>query len=57
MKLFQNTTVIGGTYHKHKVRLPGAGRASDIATMVSEVFIILKQSLQDLNNRTTKAHQ
>ena len=39
-----NTTVIGGTYKKPRVRLPGAGGAPEIATSAKEVVIILKQS-------------
>lgn len=39
-----NTTVIGGTYDKPKVRLPGAGGAPEIATSAKEVWIVLKQS-------------
>lgn len=40
-----NTTVIGGrSYHKPKVRLPGAGGAPEIATSCGEVFILLRQN-------------
>jgi glutaconate CoA-transferase subunit B len=41
-----NTTVVigGGSYLKPKVRLPGAGGASEIATCCGEVFIMLRQS-------------
>jgi glutaconate CoA-transferase, subunit B len=38
-----NTTVIGN-YNKPKIRLPGAGGASEIASGAHEVFLILKQS-------------
>jgi glutaconate CoA-transferase subunit B len=38
-----NTTVIGD-YNRPKVRLPGAGGASEIASGAHEVFLILKQS-------------
>jgi len=38
-----NTTVIGD-YNKPKIRLPGAGGASEIASGAHEVFLILKQS-------------
>ncbi len=38
-----NTTVIG-SYDKPKVRLPGAGGASEISTSAGEVLIILKQT-------------
>jgi glutaconate CoA-transferase, subunit B len=37
-----NTTVIG-PYDKPKVRLPGAGGASEIATSANEIFIMLRQ--------------
>ena len=39
-----NTTIIGGTYKKPHVRLPGAGGAPEIATSAKQVAIILKQS-------------
>lgn len=39
-----NTTTIGGSYEKPKVRLPGAGGAPEIATAAKEVNIILKQN-------------
>jgi glutaconate CoA-transferase, subunit B len=39
-----NTTVVGGTYEEPRVRLPGAGGASEIATAAGEIAIILKQS-------------
>ncbi len=39
-----NTTFIGGTYEKPKVRLPGGGGAPEIATSCGEVFIIMAQS-------------
>ena len=39
-----NTTVIGGSYEKPKLRLPGAGGAPEIATSAKEVWIVLKQS-------------
>lgn len=39
-----NTTVIGGSYEKPAVRLPGAGGAPEIATSAKEVIIIMKQS-------------
>lgn len=38
-----NTTVIGD-YRKPRIRLPGAGGASEIANNAREVFLILKQS-------------
>ena len=39
-----NTTVIGGTYRKPRVRLPGAGGAPEIAVGAKELCIMLKQS-------------
>jgi len=39
-----NTTAIGGSYEKPKVRLPGGGGAPEIATSCGEVFIIMAQS-------------
>jgi glutaconate CoA-transferase subunit B len=39
-----NTTVVGGTYDKPKVRLPGGGGAPEIATSCHEVFITMAQS-------------
>jgi glutaconate CoA-transferase, subunit B len=39
-----NTTSIGGSYAKPKVRLPGGGGAPEIATSCGEVFIIMGQS-------------
>jgi glutaconate CoA-transferase subunit B len=39
-----NTTVIGGTYQKPKVRLPGAGGAPEIAASCKEVLITLRQN-------------
>lgn len=38
-----NTTSIGGSYAKPKVRLPGGGGAPEIATSCGEVFIIMAQ--------------
>jgi len=38
-----NTTVVGDYGHP-KVRLPGAGGASEIATSAREVFVMLRQS-------------
>lgn len=38
-----NTTAIGGTYDKPKVRLPGGGGAPEIATSTHEVFITMAQ--------------
>ena len=39
-----NTTVIGGTYEKPKVRLPGAGGAPEIASAAKKIWIIAKHS-------------
>jgi glutaconate CoA-transferase subunit B len=39
-----NTTVIGGSYRKPKVRLPGAGGAPEIAASCGEVLITLRQN-------------
>ena len=39
-----NTTVIGGTYDKPKVRLPGAGGAPEIASGAKEIWIIANHS-------------
>jgi glutaconate CoA-transferase, subunit B len=39
-----NTTVIGDSYNRPKVRLPGAGGAPEIASDAGEVWIILKQT-------------
>jgi glutaconate CoA-transferase subunit B len=49
-----NSTVIGD-YATPKVRLPGGGGAPEIATSVSEVFVMLRQSprLQDQPRRTS----
>jgi len=39
-----NTTVIGGSYEKPRIRLPGAGGAPEIATAAKQVAIIMTQS-------------
>lgn len=39
-----NTTVIGGSYARPAVRLPGAGGAPEIAAACREVIVIVKQS-------------
>jgi glutaconate CoA-transferase, subunit B len=39
-----NTTVIGGSYDKPKVRLPGAGGAPEIAALCGEVIVIVRQN-------------
>ena len=41
-----NTTFIGESYQKPKVRLPGAGGATEIAGACKDVIIIIKQSLR-----------
>lgn len=46
-----NTTTIGGSYEKPKVRLPGAGGAPEIATAAKHVNIILKQSKRNFVER------
>ena len=38
-----NTTVVGGSYDKPKVRLPGGGGAPEIAISCGEIFIIMAQ--------------
>lgn len=54
-----NTTVIGD-YDSPKVRLPGSGGASEIATSSGEVFVMLRQSkrafVEDLDFITSIGH-
>ena len=45
-----NTTVVGEYAHP-KVRLPGAGGASEIATSAKEVFVMLRQSSRTFVDR------
>jgi glutaconate CoA-transferase, subunit B len=45
-----NSTVIGD-YEKPKVRLPGAGGASEIAAMAGEVIVIMRQSTRSFVER------
>jgi glutaconate CoA-transferase subunit B len=45
-----NTTVVGDYAHP-KVRLPGAGGASEIATSAKEVFVMLRQSSRTFVDR------
>src|ERR1700678_2970138 len=45
-----NTTVIGD-YKKPKIRLPGAGGASEIAGSAQEVFLIIRQSKRTFVNK------
>src|SRR6476469_761966 len=46
-----NNTVIGGTYDKPKVRLPGGGGAPEIAIACGEIFIIMAQSKRSFVER------
>src|ERR1043166_5035839 len=46
-----NTTVVGGTYDKPKVRLPGGGGAPEIAVTCGEIFIIMAQSKRSFVDR------
>ena len=39
-----NTTVIGDTYDRPEVRLPGAGGAPEIAASCGEVIVIVRQT-------------
>jgi glutaconate CoA-transferase subunit B len=39
-----NTTIVGGSYAKPKVRLPGGGGAPEIATNCGEIFITMAMS-------------
>ena len=41
-----NTTIIGGSYDRPKVRLPGAGGAPEIAASCKDVMIVVRQSLR-----------
>jgi glutaconate CoA-transferase, subunit B len=54
-----NTTMIGGTYEKPKVRLPGAGGAPEIASGAKEIWIIANHSkrmfVEKLDFRTSAA--
>lgn len=56
-----NTTIIGGTYASPKVRLPGAGGASEIATASKEVWIVLNQNkrtfVENLHFVTSAGHK
>lgn len=45
-----NSTVIG-SYENPKVRLPGAGGASEMATLAKEVLIVVKQSKRSFVNK------
>jgi glutaconate CoA-transferase, subunit B len=42
-----NRSVIGN-YSTPKVRLPGSGRASEIATGCAQIFILMKQDRRSL---------
>ncbi|MGH8890726.1 MAG: CoA-transferase subunit beta [Acidothermaceae bacterium] len=46
-----NTTIVGGSYEKPKVRLPGAGGAPEIAASCKEVVIVVRQSLRTFVDR------
>ena len=46
-----NTTVVGGTYDKPKVRLPGGGGAPEIAISCGEIFIIMAQGKRSFVDR------
>ncbi len=54
-----NTTVIG-SYHSPKVRLPGSGGATEIATGCGEIFLIMRHSpktfVKQLDFLTTLGH-
>jgi glutaconate CoA-transferase subunit B len=54
-----NSTVIG-TYAKPKVRLPGSGGASEIATGAGQIFIVMRQGTRSFVNNldflTTLGH-
>ena len=39
-----NTTFVGGTYERPRVRLPGSGGAPEIAASCHEVFVMVRQS-------------
>jgi glutaconate CoA-transferase subunit B len=39
-----NTTIVGGSYDRPKVRLPGGGGAPEIATCCGEIFITMAMS-------------
>jgi len=46
-----NTTVIGGSYDRPSVRLPGAGGAPEIAAACKEVIVVLRQSRRTFTER------
>ncbi len=46
-----NTTVIGAQYEDPKVRLPGAGGASEIAACCREVIVVARQTPRSFVNR------
>jgi glutaconate CoA-transferase, subunit B len=46
-----NTTVIGASYAKPQVRLPGAGGAPEIAAACKEVIVIVRQSRRTFAER------
>jgi len=46
-----NTTMIGPSYHRPAVRLPGAGGAPEIAAACKEVVVVLRQSTRTFADR------
>jgi glutaconate CoA-transferase subunit B len=46
-----NTTVIGDTYARPKVRLPGAGGAPEIAASCREVIVVMRQTRRSFVQR------
>ena len=46
-----NTTVIGNTYVRPKVRLPGAGGAPEIAASCREVIVVMRQTCRSFVQR------
>jgi glutaconate CoA-transferase subunit B len=46
-----NTTVVGGSYDRPAVRLPGAGGAPEIASSCAEVVVMLRHSTRALVER------
>jgi glutaconate CoA-transferase, subunit B len=46
-----NTTVIGASYERPRVRLPGAGGAPEIAASCREVLVVMRQSARSFVER------
>lgn len=44
-----NSTLIGGTYEKPKVRLPGSGGANDLASFCWKTLIVMKHDAKKFN--------